>query len=199
MLGSFKKYTESKKSLKKRERKKACGTCYLAKNKRSTLSGIPKFEEELSDILSPQCHEMAVQMAWLKQKAWSFPGGSVVKNPPASLAWEIPWTEEPGRPQAMGSQRVRHNWVPGRTCKAERASEPKRYDQFSVSVNLFNKSWPSKCSQSHEKAHVDKAWPVFLVRSESAGWDRQTDVLVSCDVACCGVWKRNLLPGLKSR
>ena len=27
------------------------------------------------------------------------------------LAWEIPWTEEPGRLQSMGSQRVRHNSV----------------------------------------------------------------------------------------
>ena len=27
------------------------------------------------------------------------------------LAWRIPWTEEPGRLQSMGSQRVRHNWV----------------------------------------------------------------------------------------
>ena len=25
------------------------------------------------------------------------------------LAWTIPWTEEPGRLQSMGSQRVRHN------------------------------------------------------------------------------------------
>ena len=25
------------------------------------------------------------------------------------LAWEIPWTEEPGRLQLMGSQRVRHD------------------------------------------------------------------------------------------
>ena len=25
------------------------------------------------------------------------------------LAWRIPWTEEPGKLQAMGSQRVRHN------------------------------------------------------------------------------------------
>ena len=25
------------------------------------------------------------------------------------LAWEIPWTEEPGGPQSMGSQRVGHN------------------------------------------------------------------------------------------
>ena len=25
------------------------------------------------------------------------------------LAWRIPWIEEPGRPQFMGSQRVGHN------------------------------------------------------------------------------------------
>ena len=27
------------------------------------------------------------------------------------LAWEIPLTEEPGRLQSMGSQRVKHNWA----------------------------------------------------------------------------------------
>ena len=27
------------------------------------------------------------------------------------LAWRIPWTEKPGRLQAMGSQRDRHDWV----------------------------------------------------------------------------------------
>ena len=26
-----------------------------------------------------------------------------------TLAWKIPWTEEPGRLQSMGSQRVGHN------------------------------------------------------------------------------------------
>ena len=66
----------------------------------------------------------------------SFLGGSVVKNPPtvkelqetqlqslgqedpleaemathsSILAWEIPWTEEPGKQQSMRSQRVRHD------------------------------------------------------------------------------------------
>ena len=29
----------------------------------------------------------------------------------STLAWKIPWTEEPGRLQSMGSQRVGHNWV----------------------------------------------------------------------------------------
>ena len=27
------------------------------------------------------------------------------------LAWRIPWTEEPGRLQSMGSQRVGHDWI----------------------------------------------------------------------------------------
>ena len=28
----------------------------------------------------------------------------------STLAWEIPWTEEPGRLQSMGSRRVGHDW-----------------------------------------------------------------------------------------
>ena len=30
---------------------------------------------------------------------------------PSVLAWRIPWTEEPGRLQSTGSQRVRHGWM----------------------------------------------------------------------------------------
>ena len=29
----------------------------------------------------------------------------------STLAWKIPWMEEPGGPQSMGSLRVRHDWV----------------------------------------------------------------------------------------
>ena len=32
------------------------------------------------------------------------------------LAWKILWTEKPGRPQSMGSQRVRHDWVTNTLC-----------------------------------------------------------------------------------
>ena len=28
----------------------------------------------------------------------------------STLAWKIPWTEEPGRLQSMGLLRVRHDW-----------------------------------------------------------------------------------------
>ena len=29
----------------------------------------------------------------------------------STLAWKMPWTEEPGRLQSMGSQRVGHDWA----------------------------------------------------------------------------------------
>ena len=32
-------------------------------------------------------------------------------NPLQYSSWRIPWTEEPGRLQSMGSQTVRHDWV----------------------------------------------------------------------------------------
>ena len=37
----------------------------------------------------------------------------------SSLAWRIPWTEEPGRLQSMRSHRVRHNW-----CDLAAAARP---------------------------------------------------------------------------
>ena len=39
----------------------------------------------------------------------------------STLAWKIPWTEEPGGLQSMGSQRVRHDWA---TQQQEGFSEP---------------------------------------------------------------------------
>ena len=68
-----------------------------------------------------------------KRTAWTSPVAQTVKHLPTTretwvwslgwedllekemathssiLAWKIPWTEEPGRLQSMGSQRVRHN------------------------------------------------------------------------------------------
>ena len=37
------------------------------------------------------------------------------------LAWRIPWTEESGGLQPMGSQRVRHDWAAKQACDRDRA------------------------------------------------------------------------------
>ena len=70
---------------------------------------------------------------WLLLISLASPVGQTIKNPPAMqetrllslgqeyplemgmathsniLAWRIPWADEPGRLQSMGSQRVRHD------------------------------------------------------------------------------------------
>ena len=44
----------------------------------------------------------------------------------STLAWKIPWTEEPSRLQSMGSQRVGHDWVTSLhfTNKNEKKKKP---------------------------------------------------------------------------
>ena len=42
---------------------------------------------------------------------WEDPPEKGMATHSSILAWRIPWTEEPGRLQSMGSQRVGHNWA----------------------------------------------------------------------------------------
>ena len=42
----------------------------------------------------------------------------------STLAWKIPWTEEPGRLQPMGSRRVGHNWTTSLSCIGEGNGNP---------------------------------------------------------------------------
>ena len=40
---------------------------------------------------------------------WEDPLEEEMPTHSSILAWEIPWTEDPGRPQSVGSQRVRQD------------------------------------------------------------------------------------------
>ena len=42
---------------------------------------------------------------------WGRSPGKEMATHSSILVWKIPWTEEPGRLQSMGSQRVRHDLV----------------------------------------------------------------------------------------
>ena len=42
----------------------------------------------------------------------------------STLAWKIPWTEEPGGLQSMGSLRVRHDWATSLSCIGEGNGNP---------------------------------------------------------------------------
>ena len=48
---------------------------------------------------------------WVQSLGWEDPLEKEMATHSSTLAWKIPWTEEPGRLQSMGSQRVRHDWA----------------------------------------------------------------------------------------
>ena len=51
----------------------------------------------------------AMQETWVQSPGWEDPPEKGMATHASILAWRIPWIEEPGGPQSMGSQRVRHD------------------------------------------------------------------------------------------
>ena len=51
----------------------------------------------------------AMQESWVQPLGWEDPLEDGMATHSSILAWRIPWTEDPGRLQFMGSQRVGHN------------------------------------------------------------------------------------------
>ena len=46
---------------------------------------------------------------WVQSLGWEDPLEKEMAIHSNTIAWNIPWTEEPGRLQSMGSQRVGHD------------------------------------------------------------------------------------------
>ena len=53
----------------------------------------------------------AMQETWVRSLGWEDPLEKEMAARSRTLAWKIPWMEEPGRLLYMGSQRVGHDWA----------------------------------------------------------------------------------------
>ena len=51
----------------------------------------------------------AMQEAWIQSLGWEDPLEKEMAAYSSTLAWKIPWMEEPSRLQPTGLQRVRHD------------------------------------------------------------------------------------------
>ena len=54
-------------------------------------------------------HLPAMWKTWVRSLGWKDPLEKEMATHSSTLAWKIPWTEEPGRLQSMGLQRVGHD------------------------------------------------------------------------------------------
>ena len=53
-------------------------------------------------------HQLRVSRSVMPNSLWPY---KAMAPHSSTLAWKIPWTEEPGRLQSMGSWRVGHDWA----------------------------------------------------------------------------------------
>ena len=82
-------------------------------------------ESDMTEAIQQQQHSMfwaslvaqlaknppAMWETWVQSLVWEDPLEEGMAAHPSILAWRIPWTEEPGGLQSMGSQSVGHDWA----------------------------------------------------------------------------------------
>ena len=93
----------------------------------------------------------------------------------STLAWKIPWTEEPGGLRSMGSWRVGHSWATslsrtgvrnGNPLQCSCLENPRDGGAWWVAVHGVTQSrtWLKRLSSSRIKA--DLVWPIEYGRSD---------------------------------
>ena len=56
-------------------------------------------------------HLSTMRETWVQSLGWEDPLEKEMAIHSRTIAWKIPWREEPGRLQSMGSQRVGQDWA----------------------------------------------------------------------------------------
>ena len=89
--------------------------------------------------------------------SWEDPLEKEMATHSSTLAWRIPWREEPGRLQSMGSQRVRHDWATSLSLSFQNSKT--MLIQFS-NLNVF---YPAVYVVSiHHQVWLSKGFPSTL-------------------------------------
>ena len=111
----------------------------------------------------------AMQETWVWSLGWEDPLEKEMATHSSILAWKIPWTEEPGRLQSVGSKRVRHDWMTLLSLFKVRLSHCKmlRFPMNQAAIQLLFYSitriyWFHKCfsGASNTQKHYPRCWSV---------------------------------------
>ena len=89
---------------------------FMAESKEELKRLLMKVKEESRKVglklnIQRVKHLPAMRETWVWSLGWEDPLEKEMATHSSILAWRIPWTEEPGRLQSTGSQRVGHGWV----------------------------------------------------------------------------------------
>ena len=86
----------------------------------------------------------AMWETWVQSLGWEDPLEKKMATHCSSLAWRIPWMEEPGRLRSMGLQRVWHDWAT--SLSPSLGLEWKLTFSSPVATAVFQVCWHIECS-----------------------------------------------------
>ena len=93
--------------------------CPSSSGQNDFLYWITQWEKRVSQVARWRIF-LPTQETWVWSLGWEDPLEEEIATNSSILAWKIPWTEEPGGLQSMGSWRVGHDWVAEHWALSER-------------------------------------------------------------------------------
>ena len=100
---------------------------------------------------------------WVWSLGWEDPLEKEMTIHSRTIAWKIPWTEEPSRLQAMGSQRVGHDWATSLTSKIQLEWLNRLSMWLFSQTILWRKSKSSlRCSHSVKDSEKINFWQSYF-------------------------------------
>ena len=79
----------------------------------------------------------ARRKTWVRSLGWEDPLEEGMATHSSLLAWRVPWKQEPGGLQAMGSQRVGHSWATKRTQHYRAEHSPYFHTPHFIFTEIF--------------------------------------------------------------
>ena len=83
----------------------------------------PGFPKEMSTEIRTVKRLLPMQETLVRTLGWEDPLEKEMATHSSTLAWKIPWTEEPGRLQSMELQRVGHDWATSLSLRGRKWSK----------------------------------------------------------------------------
>ena len=84
---------------------------------------------------------------------------------PSILVWRIPWTEEPGRLQSMGSQRAWHDWAPDTSTGYQQLMSYSLFFTDSFFLKVIEILVEILWRQSVQKLKTSRVWSCWWIDS----------------------------------
>ena len=93
---------------------------------------------------------------WVRSLGWEDPLEEEMTTHSSTLAWKISWTEERGRLQSMGSQRIGHDWAISLSLSLQQEKNIKNKENWNRILTFANNKHDNKqlARNFHEKVKM---------------------------------------------